>query len=164
MQKNILVVLIFLITSYSQVEAQTTINVTSHSASINGIVYDYSIGEMTMISTERASNLIVTQGILQPNSRTSKTDEVISKIDFVDFVKVYPNPTSNILFIELTDTENATFQLFDALGKILVDTKSIGMKSRIDLSAFAIGNYNLVVKNDTNQTQKMSFKILKKTK
>ncbi len=161
MQKNILVVLIFLITSYSQVEAQTTINVTSHSASINGIVYDYSIGEMTMISTERASNLIVTQGILQPNSRTSKTDEVISKIDFVDFVKVYPNPTSNILFIELTDTENATFQLFDALGKILVDTKSIGMKSRIDLSAFAIGNYNLVVKNDTNQTQKMSFKIQK---
>lgn len=161
MQKNIFVGLIFLITSYSQVEAQTTINVTSHSASINGIVYDYSIGEMTMISTERASNLIVTQGILQPNSKTSKTDEVISKIDFVDFVKVYPNPTSNILFIELIDIENATFQLFDALGKILVDTKSIGMKSRIDLSAFAIGNYYLVVKNDTNQTQKMSFKIQK---
>ncbi len=161
MQKNILVGFIFFIITFSKVNAQTTINVTSHSASINGIVYDYSIGEMTMTTTERASNLIITQGVLQPNYRNSTTDEVISKNDFEDFAKVYPNPTSNLLFIELIDTENATFQLFDALGKILIDTKSTEMKSSIDLSAFATGNYYLVVKNDTKQTQKMSFKIQK---
>ena len=68
--------------------AQSTINVTSHTATIGGIVHDYSIGEMTMVTTERTSNLIVTQGVLQPNSTTSKSSDVIIKSDLIDFVKV----------------------------------------------------------------------------
>ena len=140
---------------------QSTINVTSNSATINGIVHDYSIGEMTMVTTERTSNLIVTQGVLQPNSTTSKSSDVIIKSDLIDFVKVYPNPTSNMLFIELLETENATFQLYDALGKIVLETKNQAQKSSIDLSSFTTGNYYLVVKNALQETQKMSFKIQK---
>ena len=37
--------------------AQNTLNVTGHSARINGMSFDYSIGEMTLVSTEKANTL-----------------------------------------------------------------------------------------------------------
>jgi hypothetical protein len=159
-QKQFLLLLgLFFISKISY--SQGAINVTSNTIKINGIIHDYSIGEMTMITTEMNANLIVTQGILQPGNFTKKTNDEILKSDLIDFVKVYPNPTENLLFVELLNAENATIQLFDAVGKMILETKSTTQKSTIDLSPYSTGNYYLVVFSPNNQTQKMSFKIQK---
>jgi len=158
-KKRILTLLFF--TIFYAASAQSTINITSHTVTIGGVVHDYSIGEMTMVTTEQMQNLIVTQGVLQPSSLLHKkiNDDINS--DFIDFVKVYPNPTNNLLFVELLDAENATIQLYDALGKTVINTKSTAQKSSLDLSSFATGTYYLVVSNPNQQSQKMSFNIQK---
>ena len=81
---------------------QQAINVSGHSATINGLKFDYSIGEMTLVTTEKNATLIVTQGLLQPNSSGSgaNTNPGNTNISLSDLIKVYPNPTDNILFVE----------------------------------------------------------------
>ena len=73
--KNILLILMLLIfsaTGYSQ----QSFTVASNSATINNMKFDYSIGEMTLVSTERNASIIVTQGQLQPiHSNTSASPQ-----------------------------------------------------------------------------------------
>jgi phosphopantothenate synthetase len=86
-------------------EAQQTLNVSGHSAKIDGMTFDYSIGEMTLVSTERASNLIVTQGVLQPGSSSTSSPSSDATLTIVDNpIKVYPNPASHLLFVEMYET------------------------------------------------------------
>src|SRR5688572_12357647 len=97
---------------------QNAISVSSHSATINGLKFEYTVGEMTLISTERNANLIVTQGLLQPNSSGSGADLPPGQTpaDISEMIRVYPNPTENILFVESIENADAaiTYQLFDA--------------------------------------------------
>ena len=89
--------------------AQQTFNVSSNSATINNMQFDYSIGEMTLVTTERNANLIVTQGLLQPNSSGTGTQSQPNNthLSNADLIKVYPNPTENILFVESIDNVDA---------------------------------------------------------
>ncbi|MBK7763125.1 MAG: hypothetical protein IPI46_07095 [Bacteroidetes bacterium] len=88
--------------------AQTSLNSASNRATINGNTFEYSIGEMTLISTEHSGNLIVTQGYLQPaadaTSSQNHSDDGLNTLS--SLIKVYPNPTDNILFIETPDVLN----------------------------------------------------------
>lgn len=151
--------------------SQQTINVSSRSATINGMRFDYSIGEMTLVSTERNAGLIVTQGLLQPTSSGSgantPTEHVTNALS--DLIKVYPNPTENILFVESienTDTD-INYQLFDASGKIVMSEKvtwtSGPNKLSLDLRNYAAGAYYLMIRkpNQAGQTDNFSYKIQK---
>lgn len=153
--------------------AQTTINAASNSAEINGVRFEYSIGEMTLISTEKNANLVVTQGFLQPNTAPgTKASDAASDnqlSNFANLIKVYPNPTENILFIEATETLSASFdfQLMDVSGKIIMDKKAAQMLStqkwNLNLSALAAGSYFLMMNQTDAQgkNQITSFKIQK---
>jgi surface protein len=56
-------------------------------------------------------------------------------------VKLYPNPTNNIINIEgLNKNENNTIQIFDVQGKLVI-TKTINEKGTIDLSELNKGVY-----------------------
>jgi Secretion system C-terminal sorting domain len=152
--------------------AQTTINAASHTAIINGATYDYSIGEMTLVTTERNNNLIVTQGYLQPQSKVNTNDGQVvqSNLDNLsDQIKVYPNPTENLLFIETNDAiaDQVVFQLLDATGRIVLrknEEQAIGSnKYALNLSALAAGSYYLILQRATKNSQEntLSFKIQK---
>nr|HPI54572.1 T9SS type A sorting domain-containing protein [Chitinophagaceae bacterium] len=111
--------------------AQQTINVAGNSAVIYGMTFDYSIGEMTVVSTAKSGNLIVTQGLLQPQTSTGNantTNEDNQHISsMAGMINVYPNPTSNILYIETKDQQAGQFiyQLFDATGKLVASSKEM---------------------------------------
>lgn len=150
---------------------QQTLNVSSQSVSINGLKFDYSIGEMALISTERNANLIVTQGLLQPTGSGSgaivqpeNTNTTLS-----DMIKVYPNPTSNLLFVESVENKNTdiSYQLFDASGKIVVNEKIAWKagpnKFSLDLKNYAAGAYYLMIhKTNTQENpEHFSYKIQK---
>lgn len=150
---------------------QQTINVSSHSAAINGLKFDYSIGEMTLVTTERNANLIVTQGLLQPNGSGSGTQSQPgnTNISHSDLIKVYPNPTENILLVESNENADAdiSYQLFDAAGKIVLNEK-ITWKAgpnrfSLDLKNYAAGAYYLMIRkpNAQGNTENFSYKIQK---
>ena len=153
--------------------SQTTINAASNSAIIDGNIFDYSIGEMTLVSTERNANIIVTQGYLQPNaaSSSSPTDDSAppsSLANLANKVSVYPNPTENILYIEMEETSkgSVSLQLLDATGKIVLrKTENFvegNNKYSLDLSAIAAGNYYLLLRNSNAVANKeLSYKIQK---
>jgi hypothetical protein len=151
-------------------EAQQTLNVSGHSAKIDGMTFDYSIGEMTLVSTERASNLIVTQGALQPGAGSTSSPSSDATLSTVDNpIKVYPNPTSHLVFVEMYETsiQECTYNLYDATGKIVMSQKGqtqAGLnKLELNLQGLASGSYYLMLqKNDVNgQTQNYSYKIQK---
>ena len=152
--------------------SQQGINVSSHSATINGLKFDYSIGEMTLVTTERNANLIVTQGLLQPSSSGSGADQqpaTASGSTLSDLIKVYPNPTENILFVESVEASAATiqYQLFDAFGKVVlsnnINWEAGPNKLSLDLKSFAAGAYYLMIRkpNAQGNLENYSYKIQK---
>jgi len=81
-------------------KAQQTFNVSGHSARVGQYTFDYSIGEMSLVCTERNANLIITQGMLQPagaSGANSVSQNQNGPLDGSDWVRVYPNPTSHLL-------------------------------------------------------------------
>ena len=155
----------------ADLSAQQSLNVTSHSIQINGQTFDYSIGEMTLVNTEKTSSLIVTQGFLQPNTQrqesSTTSDNAFSQLD--NPIKVYPNPTTNLLYIESYESGiiDYAYNLYDATGKIVLNQKGQTQqginKWELSLQSLASGSYYLMMqKNDSNgQSQHFSYKIQK---
>lgn len=152
--------------------SQQTINVAGHTAKINGMTFEYSIGEMTLISTERNASLLVTQGLLQPFAASSSSDGSVSSDTHLDVdnpIKVYPNPTSHLLFIESFEESiiDYAYNLYDATGKIVLSRQgqtTVGLnKVELNLQSLASGNYYLMMqKQDANKgIQNYSYKIQK---
>jgi hypothetical protein len=146
--------------------AQSTINASGGGGAIGSNTYDYSIGEMTLVSTETSSAIIITQGLLQPEAKfaTSTKDLIISQ----DQLSIYPNPTAAVVNIQPQFTMAGTIQinLLDAMGKTIIRKEyrlSSGKeKQQIDISGFAIGNYLLNVNYTNNKTTlKNTYKIQK---
>lgn len=151
--------------------SQQAINVSSHSANIHGLKFDYSIGEMTLVSTERNATLIVTQGLLQPSGPGSGANINPGNTNTAlrDAMKVYPNPTENILFVETVENADAdiSYQLFDAAGKIVLSEKITWKagpnKLSLDLRNYAAGAYYLMIRkpNAEGLMENLSYKIQK---
>ncbi len=150
---------------------QQTLNISGYSVSINGLKFDYSIGEMALISTEKSVNLIVTQGLLQPTGSGSGdiTQPGNTNIVSGDMIKIYPNPASNILFVESIENEDTdiSYQLFDAAGKIVfsekITWKAGPNKLSLDMKNYAAGAYYLMIHklNTKETTEYFSYKIQK---
>lgn len=156
-----------------EVSAQQTINVAGNSAVIHGMTFDYSIGEMTVVSTEKSGNLIVTQGLLQPQTSTGSANTTNADNQHLSsmagMINVYPNPTSNVLYIETKDQQAGDFkyQLFDAAGKLVASSKEMqkegANKYSFSLQSFASGSYFLMIQKsgDNGNVEAISYKIQK---
>lgn len=164
MSKKKLLLSLLVVAACFQAKAQTAFSVSSHSATIQGNTYEYVIGEMTLVSTERNSNLIVTQGYLQPVESNRPAQVDLS--DASALVKVYPNPTQDIVNVEGLNTSSVllNYTLFDVTGKVLQE--QVLDKSNhfsVDLKPYAGGNYYLLINaTQGNEPVKYSYKIQKK--
>lgn len=149
-------ILLWMISSlsvHSQTLSPTIINSTGGTATINGITYDYSFGEMTLISTFSSSKLIVTQGLLQ-----SKTDTVASGISKNEIpapvITVYPNPAQQLISFEseYNAAGKLLYELMDAAGRLMVSKQLIVTpgknKETIDLTKVPAGMYLLKITVD----------------
>lgn len=129
--------------------APATLNATGGSKVIGTETYEWSVAEMTMVSTATASNIIVTQGILQPfplPATDIKKSNTLSKQ-----LQVYPNPTSNIIYLQynLTNSGTLSYMLQDVAGK-QVTTRNAQVtagqdKQELSLAALASGTYMLYI-------------------
>lgn len=146
--------------------AQTTINAASNTLQLDGMVFEYSIGEMPMITTERNANLTITQGYLQPfRKNNAPSSDESSFDDFAKRLNVYPNPTENVLFIETNNTTstNLDCRILDGAGKTVLQRKEAlqegVQKISLDMSSFAVGSYFLLLQSDGQNP--ISYKIQK---
>ena len=70
-------------------------------------------------------------------------------------VKIYPNPTNNIINVEgLSKNENNSIQIFDVQGKLVI-TKTITEKGTIDLSELNKGVYVIKIGEVAQRIVKM---------
>ncbi len=97
----------------------SVINSAGGTATISGNVYSWSVGEMVLVSTVSTPNLIITQGLLQPNSATT-TSVITPKLQVTNLV--YPNPASDMVQLKTTSPKGGSlsYMLMDMNGKIIV--------------------------------------------
>lgn len=149
----------------NSLEAQTTINASGGSQSISGGIYEYSIGEMTVVSTQSNANITVTQGLLQIDySYLGVKEEPFSDQNLV----VFPNPAENILHIKpsLNGSGGLSVKLFDLQGRLILQKVfflQTGLeKQDLNLSSLQEGTYMLNVQfNHGKQSYHQNYKIIK---
>lgn len=151
--------------AHAQAISPSTLNATGGSKEIAGSVYEYSIGEMTLVHTASSSNLIVTQGLLQP------MEESVSIADIIlpdNAMTVYPNPSQDILYIQpnLSGSGTLTMVLSDIAGRQMKQQSATlqtgNEKQSLTLHTLASGSYLLNVVFDQNgQKFIQSFRVQK---
>ena len=168
MKNKFLLLSIVIGTSSLMANAQnnsSTLNSSGGSSTISGNIYDYSIGEMTLVNTASSSNLIVTQGLLQPTiSETGISDDNFT----LNNLSVYPSPFDDIVNIDanMNTSGKLSVLLVDMGGREqfknewqLTTGKEI---NKFDLSSLASGTYLLQASyTHGNKTASKSFKIQK---
>lgn len=104
--------------AYAQPAQYTsTVNAAGGSNNISGNNYEWSVGEMAVVSTGTASNIIVTQGVLQPTQSAGS----VAELSLSKNVKVYPVPTKSMVYAEydFVTKGKLDYELTDITGKLV---------------------------------------------
>ncbi len=68
-------------------------------------------------------------------------------------IKLYPNPSSGLIYLEMLNEQEATIVIYNAIGQIIASQKA-ALLNQIDLSPFSNGLYNVVVSQNNKQIYK----------
>ena len=140
-------------------QAQKAIPAAGGNASGSGGSVSYTIGQV-FYSTNTGTNGSVAEGVQQPYE-ISVVVGIEQAKDINLICMVYPNPTTDLLTleVEMLENENLFFQLYDIMGKLLVSKKLIDIKTTISMANLAPATYFLKVTD--NEKIVKTFKIIK---
>ena len=135
-----------------QITSPTLISNSGGSFQTNTIIMDFSIGELVIQTLQ--NNKILTQGFHQ---EVLKIGTLINELEIL--TKIYPNPTSKLLFIELEKESDGDMLMYDIKGKLILKDKFRNQKiKQLDISTFSPGNYllhiNVANKNSVFKIEK----------
>lgn len=143
----------------------STLNAAGGSGSIAGNSFEWSVGEMTMITTFSSASLVVTQGLLQP--LTGSTGVPNSPF-LTSHLAVFPNPADAVLYLQPKFQGPATlgYALFDMAGRIVLSREVVlktgNEQQSLVLGHLAAGQYMLsVTLEEKGQTHRAGYKIQK---
>ncbi|HET6557093.1 MAG TPA: T9SS type A sorting domain-containing protein [Prolixibacteraceae bacterium] len=74
---------------------------------------------------------------------TLKKDSAI----VIQHIKIFPNPATEYVYFDFADSQKATVQLVDMLGRVLLTTK-LDEQKRIPVDRYASGTYVIVITTD----------------
>ncbi|QOD62002.1 T9SS type A sorting domain-containing protein [Polaribacter haliotis] len=120
----------------------------SEKAEWTGLAQDFQI---VIRDTENGNK--ASAGDLQIDSVTFSSSAslgVNDEVTFANSLSIYPNPASNNLYIN-TDTTISKVQIFNLLGKKVIETTTLSNKS-LDVSGLNGGVYLIKVFNSVNKT------------
>lgn len=81
------------------------------------------------------------------NYIVNQVEQFTNQIDTIsDAVLVYPNPTQDLITIEVKNPVNATLKLISIDGKTILE-KSFLQKTQLNIQNQSIGNYILIIEN-----------------
>ena len=124
-------------------------NYSNPNANIN-----FSIGEV-VISTVSDGNYYLTQGFHQTNWNFVGFEDLVPTYE----VKVYPNPSSEFLYINTKDFNGVSYFFYDSMGKLILQNSLSSTEDAVNVSQLSTGTYYLVLA-DKNQKLK-SFQLIK---
>ena len=152
-------IVLLMVQGLSALNAQESVNVSGGNAKGNGGSSSYSIGQL-VYSSYTVSNGSVAQGVQQPYEISVVTglDEA-QEINLI--FSAYPNPTSDILTLEVKDIEpsNLRYQIYDISGKLLQIGLIIGNQTDIDMTNLLPAIYFVKVTQGNKELK--TFKIIK---
>ena len=165
-------VLVFLLVGISgiHIRAQSiapgTLNAAGGTGSAGSTEFDWSVGEMTLVSTFSGSSVVVTQGVLQPSDAWPAD---VKNTVLLKQLQVFPNPASSVVNMQYTASVpgKLNYRLMDMAGKVLsnhsIDVKKGVTDERIDISSLACATYMLEVSitQDGSNRETTSYKIQK---
>jgi len=146
------------------------LNATGGSYSFDGYIFDYSIGEMTLVNTfygANGTNIIVTQGLLQNDI---SIPEGVAVNTLSQNLQVFPNPASNLVNLQLTSAKQGilSYRLLDVAGKtVLTNSTAVSQGKtleQINVADIAAATYMLEVSFSAgagDAGQSTSYKIEK---
>lgn len=161
MKKSLLTIsaVVLLLTTNEIARAQVSPVATGGKASGSGGTSTYSVGQSTYINTTTATGSI-TQGVQQPYEiqTTLGTDKNSIELSFV----AYPNPTVGNLTLSVGDFDfsNASYQLFDLTGRLLLQKIIAASTCSIAMESYPQATY--LMKIFKNGKTIKTFKIIKK--
>ncbi len=107
----------------------------------------WTVGE-AVINTHSSGNFQLTQGFHQPYINISAFDNLTSG---AINVSVFPNPTDDLIALQISSSGNYSIQIFDILGRNL-ENKKVENSTLIefDISEYAAGNYLMRISSEDN--------------
>ena len=155
MRKLLLILLCLPMIGFGQVTSPSVVSSSGDSYSNGSVIMDYTLGEI-VVETHTNSSTILTQGFHQG---VLKVNTEVVNIDIK--TKVYPNPTTNFLIIELEKNVNADILVYDINGKIVIkDRLNNEQQKQLDFGFLKQGNYLLHI----NIADKQSVYQINKSK
>lgn len=122
---------------------QNTVATGGNASSAQGSV-SYSIGQIDYETSSNANGTI-SQGVQQPYEiYPLAVDELFSSLE----VNLFPNPTSDFIQLtigDLSKTENLSYQLTDASGRLIQSAKIMDKSTQIDVQNLSRASYFLNV-------------------
>ena len=139
--------------------AQTSVNASGGDVGSATGSLSYSVGQVFQETVIAGNNSII-QGVQQPFEITTLGVDNFASITVE--MKVYPNPTSSILFLNFADfaKRSSSYELFDTSGKMIRNAKIQSKESQIDLQQSPSGIY--ILKVSAENVVLKTFKIIKK--
>ena len=155
MKKLLLLLLCVPLIGFGQITSPSVISSSGNSYNNGGVNMDYTLGEI-VVETQTNTTTILTQGFHQG---VLKVNTSVENIDIK--TKVYPNPTTNFIIIELEKNVNADILVYDINGKlVLKDKLNDENQKQFDFSFLKQGNYFLHI----NLADKQSVYQINKSK
>ena len=140
---------------FGQILSPSVVSSSGASYSNGGVIMDFTLGEIVIETFSNNAN-ILTQGF---NQGIIKIVLSVSDIDIK--TKIYPNPTTNFIIIELEKNVNADILVYDINGKIVIKDKlNDEQQKQLDFSFLNQGNYLLHI----NIADKQSVYQINKSK
>lgn len=157
MKKN--TVVFFSLFSAATVSAQEVVSTQGDSYSNSNAGIDFTIGEV-IINTGTDGSHDLTQGFHQTNWNFLGVEDFAPDYE----ASIFPNPTSDVLNIKTSSFENVTYTLYDAQGKLVLQSILAAEVTPIQVSHLAPGAYSLQLtfeEGKKSASKSKTFKLIK---
>jgi hypothetical protein len=160
MKKNVVLwVLISLLSSslISQTIVRQVISPIGVTTNVNGNYISHTVGQPTPPGTSHTSNVILRQGFEQP----PKGKAVITTPLSVS-INIFPNPNDGTFYLNV-ETKGAieyTYDIFDAIGKLIMSGDGVGNVEKLISLPFGSGRSIYIIKIKTSSGLLADGKII----
>jgi hypothetical protein len=153
MKKLLLLFCVFVVSNYAtaQTLSPEVISTSGTSMSNGTTTLDWTLGEPATATLDNSSNML-SQGFHQPSIVVT----AIADAATLNEVKVFPNPTIDVVQIQfITNQKNTLVELYSVDGKLLEKQSVNSQTAEMNMSAYPAGTYFLRINNsDTHQLVK----------
>jgi hypothetical protein len=153
MKKILLLFCVLVVSSYAtaQTLSPEVISTSGTSMSNGTTTLDWTLGEPATATLDNSSNML-SQGFHQPSIVVT----AIADAATLNEVKVFPNPTIDVVQIQFTTNQkNTLVELYSVEGKLLEKHSVNSQTVEMNMSTYPAGTYFLRINNsDTHQLVK----------